>query len=666
MKLPTTRAIAALTACFLANGVFGSETQSDPSHALEKVTVQSKSSQSILGDSALRTMVISSDDIEKVHAKTLDDALRYTPGISIKPIGNNSENGSGISIQGLDASQTLIMVDGNPVPPNSGDMLDVVDVSQILIGDVESIEIIQGGASAIYGANAMGGVVNITTKNPDKKLSFAADLSAGNWGDISDQRPVAKDSSILTASSKSGNFSTQVTANLLNQEGYDTDANESGTDGWHGYKNNFSAKLKYDVSDNQTLTIAPSFYRAQTATYKVAQDIYKTLKEDQITRDRDTWDMTYQGYSDNIFYKFHAMNQDYKEVMDGTVLKLNQNSKSKNYDLTLSTHAGSSHFLSMAVEHRYEFISQYDFSKDEYLVDEKSKKSTDIAFTDNWLSAHGVELSPTLRINEDDLYGTHFSPLLSVMYSSKNPWFADTLNIRTSIADGYKTPTLKELYWQLKHNQTLYTGNENLKPESSLSTQLSFEFLSNNATRLEVNLFNNEIKNLIGEQANPEKAAEYDEFDAVNELTNINTARTRGVDLAYQTSFDFMSFNAGYSYLDAKNIETGKQLPKKSKDSVQLGVNFFNYSGMQLSLKYSFYSKQFTDFENDEFVKDFDVVDLKFNHDLSNQLSWYMGIDNLNNNIPEQFSVSTGHGVDGNDIFPKSPRYMYLGIRFKH
>ena len=666
MKLPTKRTFTVLTAYFLACSSFGAEQQIDTSHALEKVTVQSKSSQSILGDSALRTMVISSDDIEKVHAKTLDDALRYTPGISIKPIGNNAESGSGISIQGLDASQTLIMVDGNPVPPNSGDMLDVVDVSQILIGDVESIEIIQGGASAIYGANAMGGVVNITTKNPDKKLSFAADLSAGNWGDISDKRPVAKDSSILTASSKAGNFSTQVTANLLNQEGYDTDTEESGTDGWHGYKNNYSAKLQYDFSDNQSLTIAPSFYRAQTATYKVAQDIYKTLTEDQITRDRDTLDITYQGHSDNLFYKFHAMNQDYKEVLDGTVLKLNQNSKSKNYDFTLSTHAGSSHFLSMAVEHKYEFISQYDFSKDEYLVDDKSKVSTDIAFTDNWLSAQGIELSPTIRINEDELYGTHVSPLLSVMYSSQNTWLADTLNIRTSIADGYKTPTLKELYWQLKHNQTLYTGNPDLKPETSLSTQLSFEFLTNNATRFEVNLFNNEIKNLIAEQANPEKAADLDEFDAVNELTNINTARTRGVDLAYQSSFDFMSFNAGYSYLDAKNIETGKQLPEKSKDSIQLGLSFFNYSGMQLSLKYSFYSKQYVDFENDEYVNDFDVVDVKFNHDLNNQLSWYLGLDNLTNNIAEQFSVSTGHGTTGNDLFPKSPRYMYLGIRFKH
>lgn len=631
---------------------------------LNQVLVEDYYVEQTLKDMPLRTEVISSKELERMHAKTLADALKYTSGIDIKPIGSNSENGSGVAIQGLDPSQVLIMVDGNPVAPNSGEMVDTVDITQILMGDVEKIEIIKGGASALYGANAMGGVVNIITKNPDKPLSLSADISAGGWGEKGNEEPIAKDHAILSASSKIGKVSAQLIANFQNQKGYDTDPDEIGTDGWHGYKNNYSAKLHYDFDDDHRLTIAPTFYRAKTATHKQSQDIYKTMKQNRVSRERNTWDASFRGQMDELSYKFHLMDQVYDELTEGVVTRLDQKSKNKNYDVKLVQEFSDSHLSSFTIKYQEEFLSQYNLAKQKFDVDQKSKQSTDIAFNHSWFINDNLEFMPAVRFNDDEFYGSHTSPMLSLAYANSN-WIDGVVNIRTSVSDGYKTPTLKQMYWEFDHGSLWLFGNPELVPENSTSTQLSFEFLTNDNSRYEINLFNNDIENLIETSSDPDKAKAKGIATAMV-YSNVNNARTRGVDLAYKKTFQHSAFTTSYTYLDAINLDTGKELPEKSKHQFTLGMDFFNWQDISVGIKYRFNSRQYTDFTNSEYVGDYDTLDLKFNQKLNKNTAWYFGIDNLLDNIPEQYSTAGGHDKSGNEVFPKSPRYIYLGLRLKH
>ena len=654
-----------LSVCLLAVEV-SAESATDGFHQLDKVQVSGTGADGILSHSPVRTMVISGDEIEKVHAKTLADALRYTSGVDVKPIGNDSESGSGISIQGLDPSQVLIMVDGNPVAPNSGEMLDVVDISQVLIGAVDRIEVVQGGASAIYGANAMGGVVNIITRTPDQKFKASADISAGDWGAKSNEHTVSKTSAILNASNRFGDFSTQLTANLLQQEGYDTNPEESGTDGWHGYKNNFVAKLQHHSAQGNVLTISPNIYRAETATYKLSQDIFKTKIEDKVIRERDTWDVSYQGMHQDLAFKLHTMDQSYSELIDGSVSRLDQASENQAFDLTLNKHFGYDHLFTLGLLHKYEYLSQYDLAKERFVVAKKEKRSSDLSISDNWFVGSGFELVPAIRLNEDEFYGAHVSPMLSAMYSNDDHWFDGKLNIRASIADGYKTPTLKQMYWEFDHGTLWEFGNADLIPEKSISTQLGFELLSNDNARYEINFFNNDTQNLIDTQSNPDRAAQLEGVSTVLEYVNVDKARMRGMDLSYKKSFQSLSFNLSYSYLDAVNLETGKLLPQKSKNQYQVGLSAFNFFNMSASLKYRFYGKQYVDSSNDEYVEGYGSLDFKFNQDISHELAWYLGVDNLLDNTAEQYATTGGHGSSGNDVFSNSPRYVYLGLRFKH
>ncbi|MGC9385952.1 MAG: TonB-dependent receptor plug domain-containing protein [Hydrogenovibrio sp.] len=86
----------------------------------------------------VQTTVVTREEVEKTHARNLAEALRYVPGIQLKPI--RGKTGEGVWIQGFDPDRVLILVDGNPVSPSTG---STVDVTQVAIGDVERIEIMR-------------------------------------------------------------------------------------------------------------------------------------------------------------------------------------------------------------------------------------------------------------------------------------------------------------------------------------------------------------------------------------------------------------------------------------------------------------------------------------------------------------------------------------------
>ena len=636
----------------------------DASYVMDQVEVQGKDTQSILGDSALRTLVLSGEALQRNHAKTLEDALRYTPGIDIKPIGNSAENGSSISIQGLDPSQILIMVDGNPVTPNSGDMVDIVDVSQVLVGNVDRIEIVQGGASAIYGGSAMGGVVNVITKNPSKSFTYSADISAGDWGEKSEEDSTARQSALISAAGQSGKLASQLSVNVLNQLGFDSTPNEIGSDGWHGYKHNVSGKVKYAFAPHNTLTISPSFYQAQISTYVESRAINETVRERTSNQTRNTLGATYFGLIDSTHVKFHVSHQNYQEEKEGTnANKLDQTSKNQRYQLKVDQ-PFEHHSLSINLEHQYEYLDQFNLSKEEAIIAGQSKRSTDLALSNSWYGYYNgdLEIVPAIRLNQDDQYGQHISPMLSAMFTGD--WLNGTLTVRSALSEGYKPPSLMELYWEFDHNgDIMYFGNPDLTPETSINTQLGIEFLTADKSRYEVHLFNNEISDLIAEQSNPEKADELEGVSTVYEFQNVKSARTRGANLSYLKILNNWNISLGYSYLDAKNLVTGKQLPKKSKDSVNIGLTFGHSKPMNISFKYRFNSKQYADFDNTQVIDDFDVIDFKFNHTVTRNIGWYLGIDNLLDNNPNSYSTSGAHGSSDNDAYTKTPRYMYIGFK---
>ena len=110
--------------------------------------------------------VITSKDIEKMGAESLAQALQLATGINVL---ENGMVGNAVSLRGMKTNQTLLLIDGRRIrTENTDQTANAYELQRIDMNNVERIEIVRGAASSLYGADAMGGVINIITKNHDE------------------------------------------------------------------------------------------------------------------------------------------------------------------------------------------------------------------------------------------------------------------------------------------------------------------------------------------------------------------------------------------------------------------------------------------------------------------------------------------------------------------
>src|SRR5690606_4044203 len=116
-------------------------------------------------------------EIERIHARTLKQALENVPGLQLREVRGKS--GYEVSLQGLTSDQVLVLIDGLPITASTG---STVDLSQYLVGDIDHIEVVKGATSAQYGSSAMGGVINVITRRSAPGFSGAVSVDAGSRG----------------------------------------------------------------------------------------------------------------------------------------------------------------------------------------------------------------------------------------------------------------------------------------------------------------------------------------------------------------------------------------------------------------------------------------------------------------------------------------------------
>lgn len=131
-----------------------------------------KGERSAVRDTAITTEV-TPEDFEATNAFSVPEALTYTPGVVVS---TGTKNQANISVHGFDQTRILTLIDGVPYYETNYGKLDL---NQISLDSVARIDVVKGTASALYGANALGGVINIITKKPTEEPSFSANVEYG-------------------------------------------------------------------------------------------------------------------------------------------------------------------------------------------------------------------------------------------------------------------------------------------------------------------------------------------------------------------------------------------------------------------------------------------------------------------------------------------------------
>jgi outer membrane receptor for ferrienterochelin and colicins len=435
--------------------------------------------------------VIDRARIEASGATTMDDVLRSIPGLQVSP----TQGGLAVSMQGMDAEHTLILIDGRPL---AGRVDGVVDLARISVNDVARVEILPGPASALYGSEALGGVVNIVTRRGGGDPRAELELRGGSRALLEGGARVEGGHGAVR-----GGLSAYRNA----QDGWDADPRDPpttgddamtwGARGWSratpGTRLTLDADADYQQRETQGIEGTPAGALFDVRTLQESADAGVAAQwwngGAATVTGRLAGALWRQQYLEN--QRGSDVQDAYQETVDRRVLS------------TLGwTWTPARHLLSAGIDGTFEGLESAR------LEDRTAERGRAAVYAqDDWTlrdfdpgggtSSHEgtrVALSPGGRLDVDTQFGLHATPHLALRVDPRRD-----LTLRATLGRGYRAPEFKELYLSFDHASYGYTleGNPELAPETSTGGTLDTRWTPIATLELRARGWWNEVTDLI-------------------------------------------------------------------------------------------------------------------------------------------------------------------------
>jgi len=512
--------------------------------------------------------VITHDEIERSGAGGILDALRAVPGLAITQNGGPGGTAT-IRLRGANAGQTLVLVDGVRINDPSTTAAEV-DFGMISPTDIERIEILRGPQSALYGSDAMGGVISIITRRGDGKPRHSLSIGGGSYGTFETR-------AASSGSAGAWRYAASVT-------GYKTD-------GFSAYGNRLpritralSAPLEKDLAEkigasfrlgyqpNTDFAVDASLSHHWTFLHfdnSYADDPYNKSKaritNAQVSARLATLDDTLT-HRLSLFAlrteRFYSFSPFFGSVGSGSDYRGDRTGAECQGTLALGK-AGSLIFGT-----RFEQESLDQFS--ENLPRGSGPRSHDASEGMRTLSAfllHQIQLGERLdlslagRIDAVDRSKTFTTGRATLAYRIEETG----TKLRASLGTGAKAPSLYQLF-------SIY-GTPGLGPETSIGADAGIEqSLLQGRARLSLGVFDNRFRDLIDFDSSGASCAANQIYGC---YFNTSRARTRGIEASGSLVLleDRLTLKGSYTYLDARDENTGLRLIRRAQHQGAVGFD---------------------------------------------------------------------------------------------
>jgi len=535
------------------------------SYNVDEVVVTGQYNESRQDKSIYKVKVLNSREIQHRGAVNLKEML--STELNIRTSQDNSL-GSSIQMQGLGGEHVKFLIDGVPV---IGRENGNIDLDQLNLQNIDHIEIINGPMSVAYGSNALAGVINIITKSPDRLL-YSSNLDAY-------YESVGVYNLNLAASGRAKRNSFSFTAGRNFFEGYQAPGTTWGQRWKPKEQWNFSGDYKYDW-DNTYLKFGVSYFHQELRDKGLLLPPYFETRFDKYFY---TNRFVLRSDFKHKFNKRSRINatasySDYKKrrntyLNDLTVLE--QHLVPGEQDTTKFNDIMFRADFSRGMEgDKLKFQTGIDLNNEngsgKRIKDNEQTIGDYAAFISlNYTPFPVFNVQPGLRF----IYNTKFkAPLiysLNVKYD-----IVESVSVRASLASGFRAPSLKELYLNFVDVNHDIHGNENLKAETSVSTNIYLQYNSSEYRAyvwgLELNLFNNNIKDNI-------QLIPLGEGSLLYSYVNVNRFITRGVEINFNNNvYPWLSIKFGYTM-------TGQKIEYEGLTS----SDFEYYSGFNTTATYN-------------------------------------------------------------------------------
>lgn len=418
-------------------------------------------------------VIIKGEDFNKLPVHTVDDLLRYLPGIEVQargPMGSQSD----IVIRGGTFQQVLVIVDGLRLnDPNSGHFSGYIPVAP---SEIDRIEIVKGASSAIYGSEAVGGVIHVITKtfaskNHERRKQLSLQVTGGEYGLWG-----------INAGSHYQEKHTAISAGLLSNN-----ADGQQQRGTKGYFNNNTASLSVGHYFNDEFHL--SFRSAYDKRNFSAQNFYTTFKSDSANETVETlWNQL------NLVYKKGAnkfsLDGGYKQVKDryafNSVGAPNRNTSTLLqllglYERTIS----ASTSINGGIHIQNKKIISNDRGNHQLI------QAAGFIVLNKYIG--NLSLTPALRVDHTENSGTELVPQLNISYKKNN------FQLRGSAGRTIRQADFTERY--NNYNKTFVAsgsiGNPNLEAENSFSYEAGADLFVKSIFKISVSAFKRDQQELI-------------------------------------------------------------------------------------------------------------------------------------------------------------------------
>jgi vitamin B12 transporter len=477
---------------------------------LEEVVVTATRVQTPKQDVAANITVITAEDMEKMPASSAAQVLQYIPGVYVEFNGGLGSDASGIRIQGSEIRHVAIFQDNVPLNQLANPM---TDLSYISVDSIDRIEVYKGAASSAWGSS-LGGVINIITKDPDRKKPFAADMRT-SYGEYETSK------SRGTVSGTKDRFGYLVSMTHERSDGfirhtkYQQDAVYAKINYDLGTNSRLNLIYSYDKGQNEDpLLNYPDFWDDTDSKRTYERVLFETTPVDNIMVTLEGRHHEFERTIDDVYSDHREIYNDYRDEIWGTSARIN-------WDIT------DANTLNLGFDGDW---GEYDW------VNYSQKYDTgNWAFYSNDTHTIGnVTFTAGLRYDHNREFDSEVSPSCGAVY--RFPW-AGAL-VRAQVAKGFSAPPGA---WV---NDPIY-GNKDLEPEIAVNYQLGGQLRVFKWLKLELNLFRADVEDLI----------RYD-WDTLR-FENIDEVRRQGVEGNISANFDFgLTLSFGGSYVHVEDEET--------------------------------------------------------------------------------------------------------------
>lgn len=555
---------------------------------------------------------ISQQEIENNQGRTISELINTKSGIEINGSRSNAGQNLGVYVRGGRNRQVLVLIDGIQVNDPS-QISGGYDFRLLNLNQIESIEIVKGAASTLYGSGAAAAVVNIVTKAANaKKLSAVYSSSVGTNQTESDQNyNIADFNNSVAFSGTLNKFTYRAAFNNQFSDGLSAAISESNEkDAYSKY--GIDVNLGYRFSEAFSL----NFYGNHTDS-KSDIDGYDASFNFVDTTDEFNSSQTRVGLSSQFKYNKGS---------------LNLNAAFSEYDNAFVSSFPALYYSKNLV---FDVYNKYVFDDTFYTIIGLNVIENNATFTNDetfnitdpyanvvYVSDFGFNLNAGVRLNNHNVYGSHF------IYNF-NPSF--TLKSNTgytkffgSYSTSFITPSLSHLYGD-------FGANPNLNPEENLTIEAGVEFKLNTNLKISGLFFNREEKNTVL-------------WIDGGYLNATDLLHAKGVEIELKaTPIEKLSIEANYAFTEYKE-SLARRIPKH-KANFQVGYEVSKTTFTSLSYQYTHER-----FENSfvPLLESFSVLNFYISHNvLKNKITFFGGLDNILN---EAYEDIPGYATKGRNV----------------